>query len=157
VDEPGVIVFDPDPDTDPIPSIATSVALSVFHVSVAVWPCSITVGFAASVAVGAAGGGAAGGVAFAAFLLQAANDNTPTRVPANAIVFHVDFVIESSSLTRVQPEMAERLCATIASEHGRRCVQSQIRLATRVKRFGSDYKGRKSAAQNGAEFSGPTS
>jgi hypothetical protein len=87
-----VIVLDPDPDTAPIPSIVMSDALSVFHVSVVVCPCSIAAGFAASVAVGAAGGGAAGGVAFAAFLAQPANDNTPTRIPPSANVFHVEFV-----------------------------------------------------------------
>src|SRR5579871_4664495 len=72
--------------------MAMSVAFAVCHVSVVVCPCSITAGLAASVAVGVAGGGGEGGVAFAAFLLQPENDNTPTKIPVNIRVCNVAFV-----------------------------------------------------------------
>src|SRR5215831_2844616 len=89
LDLSGVIVLEPDAITLPMSSMAMSVALFVCHVNVVDWPCSITAGFAAKVAVGTGGGGGAGGVACAAFLLQPENDNAPAKIAASVNQFHV--------------------------------------------------------------------
>ena len=72
----GVTWREPEAGSVPRPAMVISLALLVSHVKTAVWPCWITLGFAAIVAVGATGGGAAGGVTLATFLLQPANENS---------------------------------------------------------------------------------
>jgi hypothetical protein len=79
---------EPEAGSVPMPAIVISAALLVCHVSMVGWPCSITSGLAARVAVGAAGGGGvAGGVTLATFLLQPARENRPASAASSANVF----------------------------------------------------------------------
>jgi hypothetical protein len=73
VESVGVTLCEPLGCTAPMPSMLTSVALVVCHVSVVEAPLSIVSGLALNDAVGAAGGGGGGGGGGAAFFLQAPN------------------------------------------------------------------------------------
>jgi hypothetical protein len=72
MDELGVTLREPEAGIVPRPVMVMSVAFCVCQVRVVDWPCWITSGAAAKVAVGVAGGGGDGGVTFATFLLHPA-------------------------------------------------------------------------------------
>src|SRR5271157_3150140 len=80
VDSLGVTFMEPLGSTLPMPSMLTSLAKSVFQVSVEACPAEIALGFAVSMAVGAgslaAGGGGGGG---GCFLAQAAASRITAR------------------------------------------------------------------------------
>jgi hypothetical protein len=80
-----------------------SFAFVVCQVKVVDWPCPITFGLAASVAVGAAGGGG-GGVTCATFLLQAASKSMADSAAMKANILNSPLVM-SSSLVGFAPGM----------------------------------------------------
>jgi hypothetical protein len=97
VDSTGVTWREPLVSTAPIPSILTSVALVVCHVSVVGWPGSSVFGFADSEAVGAVSEGGGGGGGGAAFFAHAPRN---VIVPsANTRVLHLVNVIVVSCFT----------------------------------------------------------
>ena len=77
--------FEPLVSTGPIPSMLTSVAFVVCHVSVVDWPLSIVFGFADREAVGAAGAGGGGGGGGATFFLQAPTKRMMLSMNTNVI------------------------------------------------------------------------
>ena len=70
-----------------MPSMLTSVALVVCHVSVTAWPDCTVSGLALKDAVGAAGGGGGGGGGGAAFLWQALNNIMAPNANVSEIPF----------------------------------------------------------------------
>jgi hypothetical protein len=104
VESAGVTDCDPLKSTLPIPSMLTSVAFSVRHVSVTAWPFSTLVGFADSVAVGAGGGG--GGVTGAGggFFLQAASVMTSISAATVMNVLNVLCCFTQSSMNAPKRE-----------------------------------------------------
>src|SRR5438067_1052681 len=80
----GVTDCDPLGSTLPMPSILTSFAFSVRHVSVVGWPGVTLSGLAESDAVGAAGGGGGGGGGAVSFFLQPPTTNNAAITNNNA-------------------------------------------------------------------------
>ena len=99
MDSVGTTLLEPLGSTLPMPSILTSVAKSVDHVSVEACPATIVGGFATSIALGAGAGGGGtgvGGVGF--FLLQPATARISTRAETtliHCILCNFNFVLPS--------------------------------------------------------------
>src|SRR5271165_4744502 len=72
VDSLGVTFIEPLGSTFPIPSMLTSLAKSVFQVSVEAWPATIAFGLAVSIAVGAGAAGGGTGAGAGGFFLEQA-------------------------------------------------------------------------------------
>jgi hypothetical protein len=120
VESAGVTCFDPLVFTAPIPSMLTSEAFVVCHVSVVDSPWLIVFGLADSEAVGAVGAGGGGGGGGAAFFAHAPSSiSAPNAAasPAHLIVFLIIFIplppevfLRSRSASTVPTSCRSSLC-----------------------------------------------
>src|SRR3974390_224115 len=112
VDSLGVPFIEPLGSTFPMPSMLTSLAKSVFHVSVEAWPATIALGLAVSIAVGAGAEGGGTGVGAGGFFLEQA---VTARTIAKAEISLSHCI--RSSFTFVSP--IARALASVTAEGGR--------------------------------------
>src|SRR5579871_5869721 len=94
-----------------MPSMLTSVAFWVSHVSVVDWPLSMVLGLAVSDAVGAAGGGGGGGGGGTTLFLQAPS----VRTTPNAITSVIHFLWLCFTSSSLENKRARRLARAIES------------------------------------------